>query len=153
MYFQLFFLNFELFLTNLLPLTKTLIYTIYFYEKSIFHGTGQWGDNCYRVAALSLANAVFKGREGELLNISVDGPATNGISIHGIHFVTKAAIDVTLDDISHCETTGIDNINASEDYNEVYNLQGRKLSKAQRGMNIIRSAGGRTQGKKVLVNR
>ena len=111
------------------------------------------GDNCYRVAALSLANAVFKGREGELLNISVDGPATNGISIHGIHFVTKAAIDVTLDDISHCETTGIDNINANEDYNEVYDLQGRKLSKAQRGMNIIRSAGGRTQGKKVLVNR
>ena len=111
------------------------------------------GDNCYRVAALSLANAVFKGREGELLNISIDGPATDGISIRDIHFVTKAAIDVMLDDISHCETTGIDNINANEDYNEIYDLQGRKLSKAQRGMNIIRSAGGRTQGKKVLVNR
>ena len=38
-----------LFLTNLLPLTKSLIYTIYFYEKSIFHGTGQWGDNRLRL--------------------------------------------------------------------------------------------------------
>jgi len=111
------------------------------------------GDNCYRVAVLSLSNAVFKGREGELLNISIDGLATDGISIHDIHFVTKAAIDVTFDTISHCETTGIDNINASEDYNEVYDLQGRKLSKIQRGVNIIRSHGERTQGKKVLVNR
>ena len=111
------------------------------------------GDNCYRVAALSLSNAVFKGREGELLNISIDGLVTDGISIRDIHFVTKAAIDVNFDTISHCETTGIDNINASEDYNEVYDLQGRKLSKAQRGTNIIRSAGGRMQVKKVFVNR
>ena len=36
-------------LTNLLPLTKS-IYTIYFYEKSIFHGTGQWGNHLYQTA-------------------------------------------------------------------------------------------------------
>ena len=64
--------------------------------------------------------------------------------------VALSTIDVSN---SHCETTGIDNINASEDYNEVYDLQGRKLSKVQRGVNIIRSDGERTQGKKVLVNR
>ena len=108
-------------------------------------------DNCYRVAALSLSNAVFKGREGELLNISIDGLAADKISIHDIHFVTKTAVDVTFDDIYVSGTvTGIDNIDVNEGNSVVFDLQGRKLSKAQRGVNIIRSNKGR---KKVFVNR
>ena len=110
------------------------------------------GDNCYRVAVLSLSNAVFKGREGELLNISIDGLATDEISIHDIHFVTKTAIDFTFEDISHCETvTSIDHVQLDEGNSVIFDLQGRKLSKAQRGVNIIRSVGGRMQGKKVFV--
>jgi hypothetical protein len=109
------------------------------------------GDNCYRVAALSLSNAVFKGREGELLNISIDGLAADEIGIHDIHFVTKAAVDVTFDDISVSGTvTGIDNIDVNEGNSVIFDLQGRRLSKAQRGVNIIRSTKGR---KKVFVNR
>ena len=112
------------------------------------------GDNCYRVAVLSLSNAVFKGREGELLNISIDGLATDEISIHDIHFVTKTAIDFTFEDISHCETvTSINHVQLDEGNSVIFDLQGRKLSKAQRGVNIIRSVGRRMQGKKVLVNR
>ena len=108
-------------------------------------------DNCYRVAALSLSNAVFKGREGELLNISIDGLATDEIGIHDIHFVTKTAVDVTFDAISQSETaTGIDYVQFNEDNSVIFDLQGRRLSKAQRGVNIIRSTKGR---KKVFVNR
>ena len=103
------------------------------------------GDNRYRVAVLSLSNAVFKGNEGELLNISIEGQPTNEISVHDILFVTKNGTGITFDDISLSETvTGIANVDANEGNNVVFDLQGRKLSKAQRGVNIV-------NGKKVVV--
>ena len=103
------------------------------------------GDNLYRVAALSLSNIIFNGSEGELLKISLDGHATEEISVSDIHFVTKDATDITFDNLSLSEIiTGIDNVIINESNNIIYNLQGRRLSNMQRGVNIV-------NGKKVVV--
>ena len=103
-------------------------------------------DNRYRVAALSLSNAVFTGSNGELLNISIDGLPTNGISVQNILFVTKNGVGITFDGISLSEATGITAVRVNEGNNVIYDLQGRKLSKVQYGVNIV-------NGKKVLVNK
>ena len=103
------------------------------------------GEDRYRVAALSLSNAVFKGNTGELLNISIDGVNTNGISVQDIHFVTKNGTDITFDDQSLSGTvTGITNVRNNEGNDVIFDLQGRKLSKVQRGVHII-------NGKKVVM--
>ena len=105
------------------------------------------GENRYCVAALSLSNAVFKGSEGELLNISIDGLNTNEISVQNIHFVTKNGTDITFDALSISGTvTGIANVRNNEGDDVIFDLQGRKLSKVQRGVNIV-------NGKKVIVNK
>ena len=101
-------------------------------------------DNRYRVAVLSLSNAVFNGNEGELLSISIDGQPTNEICISKILFVTKNGTSITFDDISLSEATGITNVNINDGKDVVFDLQGRKLSKVQRGVNIV-------NGKKVAV--
>ena len=105
------------------------------------------GENSYRVVALSLSNAVFKGSEGELLNISIDGLNTNEVSVQNIHFVTKNGTDITFDALSISGTvTGIANVRNNEGDDVIFDLQGRKLSKVQRGVNIV-------NGKKVIVNK
>lgn len=104
-------------------------------------------ENRYRVAALSLSNAVFKGNEGELLNISIDGLPTDEISVDNILFVTKNGTSITFNGLSLSGTvTGIANIDANEGNNTIFDLQGRKLSKVQRGINIV-------NGRKVFVNK
>ncbi len=97
-------------------------------------------DNRYRVAALSLSNAVFKGSEGELLNISIDGLPTDDVCIRDIHFVKANGTDVTFDGLSVTGTiTGITEIVNSESSNckLVYDLQGRRRTTLQRGLNIV----------------
>ncbi len=104
-------------------------------------------DNRYRVAALSLTNATFKGNEGELLQISVNGKPTDDICVHDIHFVTTNGTDITFDSLALSgPATGIINTNVHEGNDVIYDLQGHKLSKVQRGVNIV-------NGKKVLVNK
>ena len=101
--------------------------------------------NRYRVAVLSLSNAIFKGNAGELLNISIDGLNTNEVSVQNIHFVTKNGKDITFDALALSGiVTGIANVRADESDNVIFDLQGRKLSKTQRGVNIV-------DGKKVIV--
>lgn len=101
-------------------------------------------ENRYRVVALSLSNAVFKGCEGELLNITLEGLGTDGICIHDIHFVTTNGTDICFDDLdSNSMVTGITDLrNYLND--TIYDLQGRRLSKVQRGVNII-------NGNKVVI--
>ena len=98
-------------------------------------------DNRYRVAALSLTNATFKGEEGELLNIGIEGLHTDDASIHDIHFVTTKGQDITFDSlyISGIET-GFVNV-GNNGNNPIYDLQGRRRSTLQRGLNIV---GGKT---------
>ena len=104
-------------------------------------------ENRYRVTALSLSNAVFKGSEGELLQFSVNGKPMDDICVHDIHFVTTNGKDIIFDSLYvDGNETGISDVNVNGNNDVIYDLQGRKLSKAQRGVNII-------NGKKVLVNK
>lgn len=94
-------------------------------------------DNRYRVAALSMSNAVFKGNDGELLNICLEGTGLLDICIHDIHFVTTNGTDVVFDNVFlNGNTTGIADVHAKEDA-PVYDLQGRRYSTLQRGINIV----------------
>ena len=103
-------------------------------------------DNRYRVTVLSLSNAAFKGNEGELLNISVNGQPTDMISVNNILFVAKNGTGIAFDALSLSEATDITNVHVNEGNNVIYDLQGRKLSKVQRGMNIV-------NGRKVILNK
>jgi len=104
-------------------------------------------ENRYRVTALSLSNAVFKGSEGELLQFGVNGKPMDDICVHDIHFVTTNGKDIIFDSLYvDGNETGISDVNVNGNNDVIYDLQGRKLSKAQRGVNII-------NGKKVLVNK
>ena len=102
------------------------------------------GAKRYRVAALSLSNAVFKGNDGELLNINLEGTGMEDICIHDIHFVTRNGTDVRFDNLYINGTeTGIADIH-DEGNRPVYDLQGRRRSTLQRGVNIV-------GGKKMIV--
>lgn len=94
-------------------------------------------DNRYRVAALSLSNAVFKDCDGVLLSISLEGTGLLDICIHNIHFVTTNGTDVVFDNVFlNGNTTGIADVHAKEDA-PVYDLQGHRHSTLQRGTNIV----------------
>lgn len=101
-------------------------------------------DNRYRVAALSLSNAVFKGNDGELLNISLEGTGLDDICIHDIHFIKTKGADIVFDSLRiNGAETGIADIH-HEGNRPVYDLQGRRHSTLQRGVNIV-------GGKKMIV--
>ena len=101
-------------------------------------------ENRYRVAALSLSNAVFKGSEGELLNIDFEGAGSDDICIRDIHFITTNGTDIRFDDLQgNSIVTGIKDYSHHEK-EEIFDLQGRRLSKLQRGVNIV-------NGHKVVV--
>ena len=94
-------------------------------------------ENRYRVAALSLSNATFLGSEGELLNISIDGLATDDVCIHDIHFVKANGTDVTFDNLYLSgNVTKIADVDGTES-DSIYDLQGRHRSTLQRGLNIV----------------
>ena len=94
-------------------------------------------ENRYRVAALSLSNATFLGSEGELLNISIDGLATDDVCIHDIHFVKTNGTDVTFDNLYLSgNVTKIADVDGTES-GSIYDLQGRHRSTLQRGLNIV----------------
>lgn len=94
-------------------------------------------DNLYRVAALSMFNAVFKGNDGELLSISLEGMGSVDVCIHDIHFVTTNGTDVIFDNLYiNGNTTGIVDIHVKENA-PIYDLQGRRHSTLQRGTNIV----------------
>ena len=108
-------------------------------------------ENRYRVTALSLSNAIFKGNMGKLLQFSINGQITDDICVHDIHFVNTKGNDFTFDPLylTGVTETGIGSINneivngKSSNGKFIYDLQGRKLSKVQHGVNII-------NGKKVV---
>lgn len=101
-------------------------------------------DNRYRVAALSLSNTTFKGNDGELLNISLEGTGSDDICIHDIHFITTKGTDIVFDSLRiNGAETGIADIH-HEGNRPVYDLQGRRRSTLQRGVNIV-------GGKKMIV--
>jgi hypothetical protein len=101
-------------------------------------------DNRYRVAALSLSNTIFNGNDGELLNISLEGTEPLDVCIHDIHFITTKGADIVFDSLRiNGAETGIADIH-DEGNRPVYDLQGRRRSTLQRGVNIV-------GGKKMIV--
>ena len=92
----------------------------------------------YRVAALSTSNHEFYGNDGELLNITLSEGDNIDASIQNIHFFDTEGHDYQFDDINPTATGFIDMRN-SQDENDalIYDLQGRKLEKLHRGINIV----------------
>ena len=103
------------------------------------------GDGRYRVVVLSVANNAFNGDNGELLNIQLDGFNTGDVTISNIHFITTDGTDHRFDDLSvQGGTTGLNNLTPDTQQQTIYDLQGRKRTELQRGVNIV-------NGKKVIV--
>ena len=104
---------------------------------------GQW-----RVVALSTSNRVFEGVAGELLNIELDGFATDDVLIDNIHFVTAQGTDVMFDAVSLSRdgmTTKVNTLPVdAENSQSVYSLSGQRRNAPQKGLNII-------GGKKVII--
>ena len=92
----------------------------------------------YRVAALSTSNYEFYGNDGELLNITLSEGDNIDASIQNIHFFDAEGHDYQFDDISST-ATGVFDMRNSQDENDalIYDLQGRKLEKLHRGINIV----------------
>ena len=102
-------------------------------------------DGHYRVAALSTSNDTFQGTAGELLSIVMDDALDADVEISNIHFFDTKGNDYAFDTIGVDQETGVNNVNGNNNVNDnIYDLQGRKLSRLQRGVNII-------GGKKVIV--
>ena len=105
------------------------------------------GDGHYRVVALSTANNSFNGKNGELLNIQLDGFDTDDLTIHNVHFFTGQGNDYAFDDLKlQGGTTAIGELPLveSDQPTAVYDLQGRKQPTLRRGVNIV-------NGKKVII--
>ena len=108
------------------------------------------GDGHYRIVALSTSGNVFNGTSGELLSMTLDDFATDDVRIDNIHFVTARGIDIPFEalGISHIIngiTTGISSSQANQgNAEDVYNLNGQRLTVPRKGLNII-------GGKKVII--
>ena len=109
----------------------------------------------WRVAALSTSNRTFKGRNGELLSIALDGIANDGITLSDIHFFTADGGDYTFNDLHLSVTTMIHSMDngqwTMDNSSTVYDMQGRKIvngklsnSQLPRGIYIV-------NGKKVVI--
>ena len=106
------------------------------------------GEGHYRVVVLSTSNESFKGKTGELLNMAFDSLPTDDIVIDDIHFVTPQANDLLFNAIGISGDTptsisGVSN-NVTNGNGMIYNLNGQRLAKTQKGLNII-------QGRKVFI--
>ena len=100
------------------------------------------GEGHYRVAALSTSNNAFNGNDGTLLSIALTGSDNSEVSIRNIHFFDAQGKDYLLEDIEGAITTSL-TPTLSKGEGDIYDLQGRKREKLQRGVNI-------SGGKKIL---
>ena len=99
----------------------------------------------YRVAALSTSNNEFNGNTGELLNIALVGADNSEVSIRGIKFFDAKGQEYLFEDIESAITTSVNRPTPAPSLygGEIYDLQGRKREKIQRGVNIV-------EGKKII---
>ncbi len=96
----------------------------------------------YRVAALSTSNNEFKGHDGELLSIALNELSGDEVSIRNIHFFDAMGNDYLFEDVESAITTSL-TLTLSKGKGDIYDLQGRKRKKLQKGVNIV-------NGKKIL---
>ena len=96
------------------------------------------GDGHYKVVALSTSGNAFNGTSGELLGITLDNFANDGVYMDNIHFVTPAGKDVPFEPVRVSHTTGIHRPERNIDTNlPLYNLNGQRIISPQKGLNII----------------
>ena len=100
----------------------------------------------YRVAALSTSNHAFIGNDGELLNITMNGASGDEVSVRNIRFFDAEGHSYLLEDVERAITTSVNRPTPDPSLygGEIYDLQGRKREKVQRGVNIV-------GGKKMIV--
>ena len=96
------------------------------------------------MAALSTSNNAFNGNDGTLLNIALTGSDNSEVNIRNIHFFDAQGKDYLFEDIGSAIATGINSPTAAPYEGEIFDLQGRKLEKMQKGENII-------SGRKIMV--
>ena len=100
-------------------------------------------DGHYRVAALSTSNNIIRGNEGELLSFILDDEPCTEATISNIQFFDTKGNAYLFDAIGIDTETALDSVTTinNNEAGAVFDLQGRKLSKVQRGVNIL---GGKT---------
>ena len=102
-------------------------------------------DGVYRVAVFSTSNLIFSENEGELLSFVINNSFYDNVSVSDIHFFDIKGKGYSFGDLFVEDATGIRSIDNSQDMiDQSYDLSGRKLSKPQRGVNIIRMKDGST---------
>ena len=97
------------------------------------------GNGHYRVAVLSPSNITINGNNGELLSFVIDGGTSSDVSIKNIQFFDTKGNAYLFDAVGIDTETSIDSVVTinNNEAGAVYDLQGRKLSKVQRGVNIV----------------
>lgn len=104
----------------------------------------------YRVAVFSPANRTFEDYGDELLSFISDSENSMSIIAERIQFFDTLGNGYMFDTVGVEQETGVATLKAGTSARtDVYDLQGRKFTQPQRGVNIIRSADGTTR--KVLV--
>lgn len=101
-------------------------------------------ENTYRVVAFSLSNDAIEMGEGVICTFDIIGNKT--VQVTNIEFADAAARAYALE---LGETTRINGIAAGAAGAEFFSVGGVKSDKAQKGMNVVRTADGKV--KKVLV--
>ena len=100
------------------------------------------GNNTYRVMVYSATNATFKGEEGAVLNLQLNG---NGqAQFENIVFADRNAVahDFT---VAGAQTTGISGVKGETGVKDaIYNMGGRVMNAPRKGINIV-------DGRKILV--
>ena len=103
-------------------------------------------DGRYKVMCYSGVNKSFDGSEGELFNILTSG-ASGKLALEDLFFVTPGASKVKFGNMDiDVVATGISGIDADEKANTIFDLSGRRVQKAQKGVYIV-------NGKKVIFNK
>jgi DNA repair exonuclease SbcCD ATPase subunit len=101
------------------------------------------GNNAYRMMVYSQTNASFKGTEGALLNVRVNG---NGqAQFENAIFADRSATAYDFA-VAGAQTVGISGVNAETGVKgAIYSMGGRVMNALKKGINIIRRNDGTTQ--------
>ncbi len=97
-------------------------------------------DGRYRIMVFSMKGAAFFGQMGELLSFEVSGNRIGWVKMENIFLVDADLQKHPFADLT-VQTTGIDTpLTKSEEVNsEMYDLQGRKVTKPQKGIYLKRN--------------
>ena len=98
--------------------------------------------NKTRIRVITFNDITFKGTEGALLYIDLEGQGE--ARVQDVLLADVNAVDHELA-VNAAETTGIDAARAEAGAGQVYSLSGRVMNALRKGINIIRRADGSTQ--------